>query len=245
MDRFKVILYISLPVFLVLLSINPGSTVTSTIGAFSHLLYMFITAILFWLTAADESPESDRTWYRISIGMFVWSIAATLRLCEIYLRQPGYGTISDSFWVVGYLLLIAGVFNWFRAAGPSRIQIALTFLISGTIWVMLFILSLHPLFANPSRSILLKSLDIYYIGTDVLIVALLSAPAMRTAFGGSRLMLCAFVILLVGDLFFIRVAKNPASDILKYLDIPYTVGDFLLALAAIKQHEIVTERKST
>jgi uncharacterized membrane protein len=235
-------LYVLLPIFIGLSFFNPGSIVATTFGAIGHFIFILFAAILFWSTAVAESSGQDRMWYRISIGFFIWSIAILFRLCEMYLHQPGYGTVADSFWVLGNLLLILGVLGWFLEAKPSRIQMLLAFLIPGAAMALLYSLSLQQLLTDPARSDVLKSLDIFYIASDLLILAFLFVPARRVNAWGGRLMFCGFLLFFFSDLAFIHVASNRDSDVLKYLDIPYTVSDFFLAVAAGKQLELVTRR---
>jgi hypothetical protein len=104
---------------------------------------------------------------------------------------------------------------------------------------LIFILILNPLVEDSSRSVLLKTLDVFFVAVDLMVLGFLSAPASKPGSSGSRIMLCGVLILLVSDLLFIGVATIPHSSMLQYLDVPYTLGDFLLALAASRQRELL------
>lgn len=212
---------------------------TSTYAAAGHLLFVLAAALLFWSTAVAASAGEDSIYYRISIALFVWSAAIVLRVFETTLHQPAYGTVADAFWVAGYLGLGVGTYGWFRRAGPTRGLILWIGAITISAFGVISYLFLSPLEEDSSRSTLLKTLDFFYIAVDVIILGFLSAPASKAAWPGSRFMLCGVLILLGSDLLFIRVATIPDSLLNRYLDIPYTVGDFMLALAASKQRAML------
>ena len=208
----------------------PGSPETITFAVAGHLVFILLCAILFWSAAVAAPSGVDKIYYRISIGSFVWCIAVVLRNLESNLHQPAYGTVADTFWVAGYLLLAAGVYAWFYRAGPTRKQILLILLILGCASVVIVTLFLKPLMENPDRSDVLKTLDLFYLTLDLAMAGLLCVPASKTGARGSRMMLAGILFLMASDIVFIH-SPSPGTLAYRYLDIPYSVGDFLLALA--------------
>ena len=232
-------LWLLLAIFVAPSVLMPRSPDASTIAAAGHLVFILAAALLFWSAAVAASSSIDKIYYQISIAMFIWSAAVVLRVLEPMLRQPAYGTIADAFWVVGYLVLIAGAYSWFRSAAPTRSQILWIVVILISAFSLIYYFFVSPLVEDSRRSDLLKSLDVFYLAGDLMILGFLSAPASKPGSPGSRLMLCGVLILLASDILFFHVATVPASPQYQYLDIPYTVADFLLALAGSTQRALL------
>lgn len=202
------------------------------------LLLVAASVACFWAAAAAAPSGVDRIWYRIALGLLVWCLAIVLRLLEKWLDQPDYGTLSDGFWVAGYLPLVSGSYLWYRFVESGRRQrwiLALALTIAGAAIYLLFQL---PLILDPHRSLFRKSLDVIYVAMDLLILGYLYFPSRRADASGCRALLAGVLVVLASDIVLGHYGEARASWVYVYLDLLYSAGYFLLALAGIRQREI-------
>jgi hypothetical protein len=235
-----VFLLIFLPVYVY----YSGSRHFEAYAAILDLLLVLLAAICYWTAAFAATDGSDRVWFRISVGLFVWCIAICFRLCEMALNVAGYGSIADGFWVVGCLPLGLGAYLWFCSATSDRPRLRLVLVLAGVSAGILVLAIVWPLISNPTRPALLKALDLFYPALDLLLVILLIPPALQKDAWGGGFLSTAFVLLLVSDLLFSYYGNNPTSRIYRYLDVPYTAGYFLLAMAGYAQRMMLRSHQT-
>lgn len=236
-------LLVSFLIFLPVYFYYAGAHHVDVYAAILDLILVILAAICYGSAAFAATDGSDRIWFTLSVGLFVWCIAICFRLCEMALNLAGYGSIADGFWVIGYLPLGLGAYRWFCSATSDRARLrsvlALVFVSAG----ILVLATVWPVISNPMRPTLFKALDLLYPALDLLLVILLVAPSLQPDAWSGRILNVAFSLLLVSDILFSYYGNSPASRINRYLDIPYTAGYFLLALAGNTQR-ILSRRPS-
>ena len=240
MGDFTLIVLLAIFVGLVIFA---GTARISVYAAIIDLAFVVLAGRYFWTAASEAVARQDAIWYRLSIGFFIWGLAICLRLCEMALNQPGYGTLADTFWIVGYFPLIYGSYLWFRSAKPAGKSLRIVLLVFGLAGAAAIFLLLRPLLVDPDRSLLLKALDLIYAVLDLLMAGFVAVPAFPEEGRGSRTLMFAVVLLLVCDLLFSYFGINPSSWLYRYLDVPYTFAYFLLALAGKQQAQIMERRR--
>ena len=87
----------------------------------------------------------------------------------------------------------------------------------------------------PTRPLVMKALDVAYAGTDLLMIGWIMIPALSESPGGSRVLIAAILSLLVSDITFTYFGNVTSSWIYRYLDVPYYIAYFLLAVAGLQQ----------
>lgn len=161
-------------------------------------LLLLLAARRFWLAGVYDASPTDKAWYRFSIWLFIWFIAACFRSLEVMSNQRAYAVISDYFWIAGYLPLLNGAYlrygDYHSPAGKRRAVVVV--ILAGAMLVLL----VGPLIRNPERSIIFKALDILYATFDLTALTMLIAGDTRTLSG--RTLIVALVILLSSDVIF-------------------------------------------
>lgn len=216
-----------------------GSHHVDVYAAILDLILVLLAAVCYGSAAFAATDGSDRIWFRLSVGLFVWCIAICFRLCEMALNLAGYGSIADGFWVIGYLPLGLGAYTWFCSATSDRQGLRPILTLVGVAIGALVLAAVWPVISRPTRPTLFKALDLLYPALDLLLVILLAAPSLQPDAWSCRILNIAFAFLLVSDILFSYYGISPASRINRYLDIPYTTGYFLLALAGNAQRMLM------
>lgn len=186
------------------------------------IVLLLLGARRFWLCGVYDATPADRIWYRFSIWLFIWCIAACFRSLEVMSDQPGYGVISDYFWIAGYLPLVDAAYLRYVSSSPAgnRRLIVIALLACATL-----VLLVGPLIRNPARSFVFKALDILYAAFDLSAATVLIAGNSGTT--GDRILIISLLLLLSSDIVF---SYSDGQSF--YLKFSFLTAYFLFSVAA-------------
>ncbi len=204
---------------------------------------------LYLVTDSLRRGDAPRkAWARLGVGMWIWIMGQCLETyCELVLGKVAYGTIADSFWLIGYLPLISGIYLFFRnfrstglSIGSSRGFTVLILIVSG-VYASIFAGLIWPHITDPDRRLVVRFLDIAYPTLDFVIIAVASVLIrISLGMGGGSLaktwfLLClGFVLTAIADLL-LQASEDVSSTYSHMIDVLYFSAYFLVALSARNQ----------
>jgi diguanylate cyclase (GGDEF)-like protein len=220
-----------------------NSIVSIVFGNGFEVLVLALAAWNFVNVPAVSRSGATRQFHSmdfLGLGLSVWVIGELMEsYCNIVLQQVSYGGVTDLFWLLGYVLMIAGMISHLRERNHGRLPDELwtqaMVLLAG--YAFLFYLIVIPYLEDPARTWASKLLDFLYPTADFVIIlaASLSYIAARSnemqEHGKQSLVIgSAFLLVLIADFFLIGVS-NFNSPIYRALTVGYLPAYSLLALA--------------
>jgi hypothetical protein len=230
---------------------------SDSLDYFGNLAQIIFLALSSWnLGLARENfsrgEKPRKAWTALSAGMLLWMIGQCFdAYCEIILKEVPYGTISDVFWLLGYVPLIIGLamlIKNFKNSGLFSSIPGIHILILGALtaaYIFLFSRLTLPQLNDPERLMADKLLDVAYPVLDFALIAL-SIILVRYCWvlrGGliarswTSLSL-GFILVAAADIY-ISTVTNVESAGYRFLDILYFSAYFLIALAGLLQIRIL------
>ena len=172
-------------------------------------------------TAKSKGISSlhKKTLLLIAFGALSWLIGeASWAIQEILLKiQNPFPSIGDAFWLFGYLLVFAGIYDTFQIAKTQEIKIEkiallLAFMIASLIAVTHII---HPSLADPGLTLLGKIITFAYLFFDLMLVIFITA--LLYLFYTSKIIqswiwiLISMIFLTLADLLYMGLAGSFVS----------------------------------
>jgi hypothetical protein len=200
--------------------------------------------------------NTKRAWMLLFIGMVLYFMAETtyaiLDLAFGYDMNDMFPTLADIFWCLGYIPFIWGLFLLLTGYKQSGLPIGkpwlYAFLASLLVLVSLFvfIFVLQPVIDDTETSLLSKVFYFYYPIADVLVlVPALMLIYITSLFGSGMvtrpwmLQTFGFVLFTMADLLYSYFSWQDIYGSGNYIDIAWNLGYLLIALAALKQAQLV------
>jgi hypothetical protein len=220
------------------------------IGNFGQIAILLLGTInFFWLARAYSQGDVPRkAWMIFGVGMLIWASAQLLVMYfETVLQTIAHGSIADIFWIIGYVLFLAGLVLLLKSFTRTGLPIGSShsYFIQGGIFLLAFIalgwVVILPVLRSPNRLVFLNMLDIGYPLLDFLLILvcsfLLRFSWILRGSGLSRswILLCAgFAIVAFAD-FCLAYASDVNSFLNRILDPIYFTAYFLIALSGAYQ----------
>lgn len=248
----------TIPLFILSLvltiAVYPFTAHPVAFGNVMEAVGLVVAAVNLTLTASafGRKDAPRRAWMRLAIGIWIWIIAQFMGMyCELILNQVSYGTLADTFWVIGYFPLISGLYLLVSNYRSTGLPMGSTrsYVIQGVVllaaYTALFFTLIWGQVLNPDRNLVLKLLDVGYPTFDLVLIAM-GSVLLRVSWlmrGGSLarswLFLCVgFALTCVAD---VILAYTTDFDSLLYhfQDAFYYIAYFMIALAAKYQYDII------
>ncbi len=89
------------------IAVFPFSSHPVVFGNIMEAVALATAAVNLTLTASSfkRNDAPRKAWMRLAIGMWIWIIAQFMGMYwELIVNKVSYGTLGDTFWVIGYLL---------------------------------------------------------------------------------------------------------------------------------------------
>ncbi|MFI7601720.1 putative bifunctional diguanylate cyclase/phosphodiesterase [Actinoplanes sp. NPDC049681] len=161
-------------------------------------------------------PERPAMWYWFAGGQLVWVAGDVVyEYYEYVLHQEPYPSPADAFYLSAYPMLLVGLILLVRSGG-GRDKAALVdaATVAVGLGLVFWIFVIEPVAGDSSVSALERFVSVAYPAADAALLALLArlyfGAAERTA--GTRLLLTAVILLLVGDVGFSVVSLYSDAD---------------------------------
>ncbi len=182
------------------------------------------------------TSEVEGAWKLLSVAMLLWFLAYSIwAVLEITTRDLPYPSVSDLFWVVGYLFAIAGLallYRTFYSGGFCFACISGAILLAGLATIAALLLPSVLAETNP----LVAFLGIAYPAFDFIILAL-CIPLAAMAWGKPRALVwvtlaAGFMVLATADLSFSWLTFAGTYDYCSGSNFLFVAAYALLALGA-------------
>ena len=204
------------------LSPNPNSL--AWFGNLAQWIGLLFGIIFIAKIARAASKQNFPKWLNLAFGVFILLLGQSLSTySELLLKRSAYGSISDVFWILGFCIILIGLFQLAKNAARSQKE----FIRWQIIGFALFLSVLAVLWSDltsVARPTHLKVLDAFYALLEVWMAVLAFIMVLNTeqklAWGLATISL---TIYLMTDTFVVYYSDFQ-SAIYRYLDIPYFIG---------------------
>ena len=203
------------------LASNPASlalfgNATQWIGLFFGMIWM--------AKIARTAPKKDFSkWMYLTIGVAILLLGQTfLSYSELLLKKSAYGSISDAFWIIGFCLLLVGLFQLARSAASPK-EFVQGHIFGLVLFALVFSILWHDIH-NPVRPTYLKILDVFYSILEVwmVVLALILRQFTQQKLAWTLATISLTVYLMTDT--FVVFYSDLHTPIYRYLDIPYFIG---------------------
>lgn len=202
------------------------------------------------LYRANDEPRNAWAWFMV--GIILWTIAQILDIyIEIILHEFPYETISDVFWLAGYVPFVAGMILLIRSFMSSglpagrKLSYVLIAVLSFAIYVAMLVTIILPDLNDTEKSFTYRVLQVGYPALDFLLLGMAASLAQISwalrggSLAKSWLFLCAgFALGAAADLVYGHF-PDIESSAYRYLDIPYFSSYFCIAIAGSIQIQML------
>ncbi|PWT87403.1 MAG: hypothetical protein C5B54_12400 [Acidobacteria bacterium] len=213
------------------LSENPASL--AWFGNFSQMLALLFGVVTLVFLARRSDKTDFGGWLYLSLGVFVSLLAQTLlTYSELLLKTPSYGTITDFIWIIGFSLMIRGLYS-FAIPLASKSELSFWHFIGFLLFLVTLAL-LVPALKDPNRTLQVKLLDVLYTLLEVWTFQLTALIALKSNRKLPWLLAsAALMVLIIGDTIVVYFT-NLSHPVYRYLDVTYFVGYSAWWLLAIQ-----------
>ena len=235
---FLVFLAVSVPIYL--FAPTAGIDLFGNLGQLTALLF---SAVSFWQARMSTRDRFyQRTTVRIALGLCIWTLGQLMvTYSELLLHKSPYGTVSSSFFVLGYALIALALISLLKhswgqvSKEKSHSYIVQAFVLGVLASLIIFVKVGNP-FLQTERDLVWQVLDLLYpfFDTAIMLIAFL---LLRQAWDQNEIakakayvcLLVAFVLLEACDLM-TRDAEFE-SVIYRAVDVLYFTSYFLIAFS--------------
>lgn len=219
-------------------------------GNLTQLAALGIAGYSFLRIQNSHSILFRRACSYLTVGIWIWGVGQVMvTYSELVLNSSPYGTVSSSFFVIGYLSIFFACICFLKDLEPGRSRVLTLSMICTLSFVACFIF-LYNEITDPHRSTIFKFLDVAYSAFDFMILsitALLVISAARAknsirlrAFG---LFFCAFGILAIMDVLVTDVYFE--TMLYRAVDIAYVACYVLITLSGYTLGQIDYKQLTT
>jgi hypothetical protein len=215
----------------------------SLLGNSFQGIALVLAAIQFTRVAKRARDTEIQFRNLLALSLWIWVMAhALLSYSEILLKMPATGTVADAIWLIGYLLFVRGLYLMLNQYLKTKTMLTFIAIVLPFVSAIVLI-ALWPVFMDPERSVLVKSIQIIFPLMDFCIASLAYLIARRSKDKRWFIGAAGSTIIGIADLIF------PYFDILtapiyRYMDIPLFIGYsmwwLLGARLAEEAQEVVT-----
>uniref|UniRef100_A0A7C4FDX7 Uncharacterized protein n=1 Tax=Thermofilum pendens TaxID=2269 RepID=A0A7C4FDX7_THEPE len=221
---------------LALLSLQQEDLYNDYINLYTALAAVTATHLCFTVIhrLRGSPPHVVRPWMLLTLGLALWAVAEiTWFLNVVASGVPLEPTISDLFWLLGYLPLAAGLWGLsspflgeLKRLGYSRGR-ASTLAVLVAVLILLVLTAFYRVAVGASEGPRVLMLNISYVLLDtlLLVISLIAASVFREGLVGTSLRLVAvgFLLFTAADLLYTAVGTYAfvPADIIYALSYPF------------------------
>lgn len=204
---------------------------------------LFTVVSLFRLIQVTPAKSDQyRGWLWFSGAIWIWLIGQLMETyAEILLNQNPYGTVADSFWILGSAVILKGLYHLYRSYRRQlpllAVHSGLLIAICSVLYVSVLIFVYYRNLIDSDRGYFTKFIDVVYptlnlitiwvVGSILLIARQLKVRWMVTQWS---IILAALFIGTAADLFW-SLWTETVSFLYRFQDVLYIVNYTLTGLA--------------
>ncbi|MEV8503870.1 bifunctional diguanylate cyclase/phosphodiesterase [Actinoplanes sp. NPDC051475] len=172
----------------------------------SYNVVGLVSGLLILAAVRLHRPARPAMWYWFAGGQLVWVVGDVIyEYYQYVLHQEPYPSPADAFYLSAYPMLLVGLVLLVRGGGRrDKAALVDAATVAVGLGLVFWIFVIEPVAANASVSVQERIISVAYPAADAMLLALLArlyfGAAERTA--GTRLLLTAVVLLLIGDVGF-------------------------------------------